>query len=289
MIDVAGFVADVKSQAIDHGFHVHDERHFVETYSLRQLWEVDLHPEEACAGPIDLHLSLDVDPRAMLGFEDEVMKLDEIDDPPPTGFTFPLIFTWTLPPLPDPPDLLVLATDLAGIGGIDLPVEVSAIDSFPSVTDAPERSLSIVAKMTVDLADVYMNVDDAIEAALDRCKHVSLYLLERAPDLARRVLADIVVPPATATTPHGSAMRVHELIDILSDQPADAEVEFAVIAPVEEGSDDITVDRYFVDGVLPWEDDEPTTKDDGELTIWLVGGEEADVNAFLDAIEQPDV
>jgi hypothetical protein len=49
------------------------------------------------------------------------------------------------------------------------------------VTDAPERSLSIVAKMTVDLADVYMNVDDAIEAALDRCKHVSLYLLEGAP------------------------------------------------------------------------------------------------------------
>jgi hypothetical protein len=181
VIDVAGFVADVKSQAIDHGFHVHDERHFVETYSLRQLWEVDLHPEEACAGPIDLHLSLDVDPRAMLGFEDEVMKLDDLDDPPPTGFTFPLIFTWTLPPLPEPPDLLVLATDLAGIGGIELPVEVSAIDSFPSVTDAPERSLSIVAKMNVDLADVYMNVDDAVEAALDRCKDVSLYLLERAP------------------------------------------------------------------------------------------------------------
>ena len=75
----------------------------------------------------------------------------------------------------------MLSIDLAGIGGIDLPVEVSAIDSFPSVTDAPERSLSIVAKMTIDLADVYMNVDDAIEAALDRCKHVSLYLLEGAP------------------------------------------------------------------------------------------------------------
>jgi hypothetical protein len=80
-------------------------------------------------------------------------------------------------------------------------------------------------------------------------------------------------------------MRVHELIDILSDQPADAEVELAVVAPVEDGSEDITVDRYFVDGVLPWEDDED---DEGELTIWLVGGEEADVNAFLDAIEQPD-
>ncbi|MDP4936465.1 MAG: hypothetical protein NWQ68_03580, partial [Ilumatobacteraceae bacterium] len=76
-IDVAGFVSDMKSHAIDHGFHVHDERHFVETYSLRQLWEVDLHPEEACDGPIDLHLSLEVDPRALLGFEDEMSKLEE--------------------------------------------------------------------------------------------------------------------------------------------------------------------------------------------------------------------
>ena len=85
-------------------------------------------------------------------------------------------------------------------------------------------------------------------------------------------------------------MRVSELIDILSDQPADTEVELAVIAPVEEGSDDITVDRYFVDGVLPWEDDDDDDDSDtpGELTIWLVGGEDTDVSAFLDAIEQPD-
>ena len=85
-------------------------------------------------------------------------------------------------------------------------------------------------------------------------------------------------------------MLVSELIDILSDQPADAEVELAVIAPVEEGFEDITVDRYFVDGVLPWEDadDDEDSDTPGELTIWLVGGEDADVNAFLDAIEQPD-
>ena len=83
-------------------------------------------------------------------------------------------------------------------------------------------------------------------------------------------------------------MRVSELIDILSDQPADAEVELAVIAPVEEGNEDITVDRYFVDGVLPWEDSEDGDEEP-EVVIWLVGGEEADVNAFLDAIEQPDV
>ncbi len=180
VIDVAGFVADIKSQAIDHGFHVHDERHFVETYSLRQLWEVDLHPEEACSGPIDLHLSLDVDPRAMLGFEDEVLKLDDYEDPPPGGFSFPLLFTWTLPPLTRPPDLLVLATELAGVGGLELPVEVSAIDSFASVTDAPERSLSVVARTSVDLADVYLNNDGSISSRLDRCKHVSLFLLEQA-------------------------------------------------------------------------------------------------------------
>jgi hypothetical protein len=87
-------------------------------------------------------------------------------------------------------------------------------------------------------------------------------------------------------------MRVNELIDILSDQPADAEVELAVIAPVTEDSEDITVDRYFVDGVLPWKDTDDTDPsddvDDDEWSIWLVGGETTDVNAFLDAIEQPD-
>lgn len=92
-------------------------------------------------------------------------------------------------------------------------------------------------------------------------------------------------------------MRVNELIDILNDQPPDAEVEIAVIAPVDESSDDITVDRYFVDGVLPWQDSNDDADDadgtddadiDGDLTIWMVGGEESDVNAFLDAIEQPD-
>ena len=182
VIDVAGFVSDMKSHAIDHGFHVHDERHFVETYSLRQLWEVDLHPEEACDGPIDLHLSLEVDPRALLGFEDAVAALDpESDEVPPDGFSFPLLFTWTLPPLQRPPDLLVLATELAGIGGIDLPLEVSAIDSTASVTDAPERKLSIVARLEVPLVEVYENDDQQFCATLDRCRDVSLYLLEVAP------------------------------------------------------------------------------------------------------------
>ena len=77
VIDVAGYVAELKDHAVDHGFHVHDERHFVETYSLRQFWEVDLHPEEGCGGPIDLHIALEVDPRTLLDFEDSVVALPE--------------------------------------------------------------------------------------------------------------------------------------------------------------------------------------------------------------------
>src|SRR5882757_4931620 len=116
VIDLAGFVADLKDHAVEHGFHVHDERHFVESYSLRQNWEVDLHPEEGCEGPLDLYLSLEVDPRVLLGFEDAVISRDGLEDPP-DEFFLPLSFTWALPPLPKAPDLLVLATELAAIGG----------------------------------------------------------------------------------------------------------------------------------------------------------------------------
>jgi hypothetical protein len=76
-------------------------------------------------------------------------------------------------------------------------------------------------------------------------------------------------------------LTVAELIDILSHQPGDAVVELSIIAPVKAGDDDITVDRYNIDGVLPW-------TDEGEdEVIWLVGGEDEDVDVFLDTIEQP--
>ena len=184
VIDVAGFVADLKGHAVDHGFHVHDERHFVETYSLRQAWEVDLHPEDACGGPLDLHLALEIDPRVLLSFEDLVFELEEQGDEqpePPDTHRFPLHFNWGLPPLPKGPDLLVLATDLAGIGGPHLPLEVSAIDSFASVTDGADRTVGIVAKVEVALAHVYLGQEDQLCDVLDRCYEVSSYLLDRAP------------------------------------------------------------------------------------------------------------
>jgi len=75
-------------------------------------------------------------------------------------------------------------------------------------------------------------------------------------------------------------LTVAELIDVLSQHPGDAIVEMSIIAPVRDGDDDITVDRYHIDGVMPWRDD-----DDEDEVIWLVGGEDSDVDTFLDAIE----
>lgn len=178
-IDVPVFITDLKDHAVEHGFHVHDERHFVETYSLNQAWEVDLHPEEACGGPLDLHLSLEVNPRTLLGFEDAVIALDDLEDPPDLWF-FQLSFTWSLPPLAKAPDLLVLATELAGVGGTVLPLQVSAIDSTDSPTDATVRTLNVVGRVEVSLTQIFtaqIRLCDPLDKALD----VSRYLLERAP------------------------------------------------------------------------------------------------------------
>lgn len=178
-IDVPGFVADLKDHAVEHGFHIHEERHFVETYSLRQTWEVELHPEEACDGPLHLHLSLDVDPRTLLSFEDAILTLGE-DDEPPDAFHFPIVFNWSLPPLQHLPDLLVLATELAGLGGPDLPVEVAAIDSTASAIEAPERTVSITARAEVSLASMFTGQQQLCDE-LERCKEISRFVLERAP------------------------------------------------------------------------------------------------------------
>ena len=53
--------------------------------------------------------------------------------------------------------------------------------SFHQVTDAPERSLSVVSKINVTLASVYKANDEPLCAVLDRCREVSLDLLERVP------------------------------------------------------------------------------------------------------------
>ena len=118
-------------------------------------------------------------PRVLLAFEDHIMELREAEEPE-DRFTIPLIFTWSLPPLPSGPDLLVLATDLAGVGGTDLPIEVSAIDTYASVTDPAERSLTIVARVEVSLGQVFMGTENLADE-LEKCGVVSEFLLDRAP------------------------------------------------------------------------------------------------------------
>ena len=178
-IDIAGFVADLKDHAIEHGFHVHDERHFMETYSLRQSWEVDVHPEDACGGPLDLHLSLDVEPRVVLSLQDRLDEMDEEWEEPEDLYRLDLYFNWQLPPgLKARPDLLVVSTDLAGIGGMELPITVSASELIADVVDVSKHSLQVVGKCQVSLVDVLMAREQLCEE-LDRAKAVSAYLLER--------------------------------------------------------------------------------------------------------------
>jgi hypothetical protein len=178
-VDIATFIADLKDHSADHGFHVHDERHFVETYSMRQAWEIDLHPAEACGGPLDMLIALEIDPRVMLAFEDAVLAIDEMDEPS-TELTLPLTLTWALPPLPHSPDLLILATDLAGIGGTELPLQLSAADAFTDITDPPLRSLTIGARREVSLDRLYLG-EEMLSDTLALAAEVSHFLLDRAP------------------------------------------------------------------------------------------------------------
>ena len=142
---------------------------------------MDLHPEIGCGRPLDLHLALDVDPRVLLSLQDKLEEMADDWEEPPDDFHLSLYFNWAVPPLGDPPDLLVLATDLAGIGGVALSIEVSAIDSYGAVTDAPERRLNLIGRTTVSLVDVLMGRDQLCDA-LDRSREVSEYLLERIDD-----------------------------------------------------------------------------------------------------------
>lgn len=179
-VDLAGFITYLKDHALEHGFHVHGERHFIESFSLRQAWEVDMHPDFACDGPLDLNLAFDVEPRTLLALEDAARETDDIEDPE-GKFNVPLLFNWSLPPLGSPPELVVLSAELGGVAGIDLPVEVSAVDSFAALDERPSRRLSIVGKFDVPLIDVMFGREKLCDV-LDRSREVSESILRMADE-----------------------------------------------------------------------------------------------------------
>jgi hypothetical protein len=78
-------------------------------------------------------------------------------------------------------------------------------------------------------------------------------------------------------------MRIDELVEILRGFRDDWEIELTIVAPIDDDAEEFTLDRYSIEGVLPWEDDE-----DGATRLWLVGGEDENVDAFFDAIDGHD-
>lgn len=195
-IDIAGFVTYVKDHAVEHGFHVHDERHFIETFSLRQSFEVDLHPESACDGPLDLNLAFDVEPRVLLRLEDWVKEHEEDITEADGTFQLPIYFNWALPTMEKPPNLVVLAAELAGIGGLDLPIEVSVVESSGALSTSSDVRLSLVGRVELSLVDVMMGQEQLCDI-LDRCREVSEYLVTASAEWA------VQYPPPPPPPPPG--------------------------------------------------------------------------------------
>ena len=99
-------------------------------------WEVDLHPEEGCEGPVDLYLSLEIDPRVLLGFEDAVIERGRRRGP---ARRLPLpaqLHVGAAAACRTAPTCSCSPPSSPASGGPDLPLEVSAIDSIPA---APTR------------------------------------------------------------------------------------------------------------------------------------------------------
>lgn len=176
IVHIPSFVEDVKASAIVRGFHVHTERHYFETNSMRQSWEVEMHPAQTCGLPVDMLFTLEVDPRTLLSFTDELLNFD--NDVMPGGYSLPISFSWSMPPLIHPPDLLLLATELARVGGTDLPLEISAVDHYQAILDAPQRGINIVTRNTVSLEDIVTGEEDLIDI-FESLASVSQYLADQ--------------------------------------------------------------------------------------------------------------
>lgn len=173
-IDVPGFIADLKGFAIDEGFHVHDERHFVETYSLRQWWEVDIHPEAGCGSQMDLHISLDVDPRILLAFEDAASTANDLADIP-DDFFFPLTLTWSSPLPLEESKLRALGNRVRTM--TSLSVELASTDSYSVVGEALERRATITARHGMSLRSIAEGTEH-VEQVLAEAHDISLFLLK---------------------------------------------------------------------------------------------------------------
>ena len=85
IVDLPGFVTDLKYHAAEGGFHYHEDHHCIDITTGRQWWEIQMHPDYDCDGPLELHIVADLDPRVQIAFEDEVNKLPDDAEWPQGG------------------------------------------------------------------------------------------------------------------------------------------------------------------------------------------------------------
>ena len=180
VVDFPGFVTDLKFHADEGGFHYHEDHHCIDITTGRQWWEIHLHPDYDCDGPLELHIVVDLDPRVQITFEDEVNKLPEDAEWPEEGFDLILRFHWRMPPLPNSPNLLELATELSAIGGTALPLHVWAADTIATVTDDVARSVHVESERAVPLAHL-VGEHDFLDETFGLIGTVTRYLHDRAP------------------------------------------------------------------------------------------------------------
>jgi hypothetical protein len=114
-----------------------------------------------------------------LKFEDSLVEVDDVPSDDDGDYNVTFFFNWSLPPMRKAPDLIVLSAELAGIGRIDLPIEISSVESMGALDAAVEVRLSVVGKVERSLVDIVFTQDSLCDV-LDRVHDVSMYLVNHA-------------------------------------------------------------------------------------------------------------
>lgn len=178
-VDLQALVADLKDHLGNHGFHIHDEKHYVETYSLLQSWEIEMHPEDACGGGVELSLTMFANPRTLLALEDVMTHSMYDGELPPDEYWAPVEIAFNMPPLDHRPDMVALTAAIAPFSSAELPLTVAALDSVSELAETPQQFVSIKGTTEISLLQLLKGELDLCET-LDKLRTISNYLTDQA-------------------------------------------------------------------------------------------------------------
>ena len=185
VLDLQAFVAGLKTHVHDHGFHIHDERHYVETYWGEQVWHMSLHLENGCDGPIAAELSLTASTRVLLAFQDALTEPDDAESSQALNemtarIVVPLSLDISASPLTTAPDLLVLATEVAARSNAAVPMKPTLTSRVELLDEGEEYCLYVTGEVWVPLFGIYEG--DKLEevcAVLESAQAVCAHLCEQ--------------------------------------------------------------------------------------------------------------